>query len=75
MGQVVYYNITEDTTVQCVLLQQMIVTILNGHHCLHVFVGRWQETIDTGIADVVAAAHVKIQKGKKMMNKLLLLLR
>jgi hypothetical protein len=53
----------------------MMVTILNAHHCLHAFVGRWQETIGTGIADAVAAMHVIIQEGKKMMDKLLLLLR
>ena len=39
------------------------------------FFGRRQENIDTGIADAVAAAHVKMQHGKKMMDKLLLLLR
>jgi hypothetical protein len=53
----------------------MMVTILNAHHHLHAFVGRWQENIDTSIDDAVAAAHVKMQHGKKMMDKLLLLLR
>jgi hypothetical protein len=57
------------------LLLHMMVTILNAYHGLHAFIGKWQENIDTGIADAVAAAHVKIQEGKKMMNKLLLMLR
>jgi hypothetical protein len=75
MDQEVYYNIAKDTMVQCVLLLQMMVTILNAHHFLLAFVVRWQETIDTGIVDAVAAVHVKVQEGTKMMYKLLLLLR
>jgi hypothetical protein len=75
MDQEVYYNIAKDAMVQCVLLLHMMVTILNAHHCCHAFVGRWQDNIDTGNADTVAAAHVKIQERKKIMDKLLLLLR
>jgi hypothetical protein len=41
MYQEVYYNIAEDTMVQCVLLLQMMVTILNAHHFLLAFDGRW----------------------------------
>jgi hypothetical protein len=65
MDQEVYYNIAKDTIVLCVLVLHMMVTIFNAHHCLHAFVGRWQENIDTGIEDAVAAVHVKMHQGKK----------
>jgi hypothetical protein len=51
MDQEVCYNIAKDAMVNCFLLLQMMVTILNAHHCLHEFIGRWRDTIDTSIAD------------------------
>ncbi len=65
MDQEVYYHIAKDTNVQYVLLLHIMVAILNAHHCLHALVGRWWKNIDTGIADAVAAAHVKMQHGKR----------
>ena len=75
MDQEVYYHIAEDAMVHSVLLLSVIVMVRNAHHRLHSLVRRWQRSADVGIANAVAAAHVKMQQWKDMMEKILLLLK
>jgi hypothetical protein len=75
MDQELFYHIAEDAMLQSVLLLSIIVMVRNAHHRLRSLVRRWQRSADVGIANAVAAAHVKMQQWKDMMEKILLLLK